>query len=106
MAHFSSLGLQYAAWTTAVAPTPIISFISYSSAELGHDTLDPKITRNLYSLFYGCKNDLIWWVWKLFNLNGTGQNLPCADMFTDAIFSVALATAGAVASETPGESYE
>ena len=45
-------------------------------------------------------------VWKLFNLNGTGQNLPCDAMLTDAIFSVALATAGAVASETPGESYE
>ena len=45
-------------------------------------------------------------VWKLFNLNGKGQNLPCDAMLTDAIFSVALATAGAVASETPGESYE
>ena len=45
-------------------------------------------------------------MWNLFNLNGTGQNLPCDATLTDAIFSVALATAGAVASETPGESYE
>ena len=41
MAHLSFRSLQYAAWTTAVAPTPIISFISYSSAELGQLGFDP-----------------------------------------------------------------
>ena len=43
---------------------------------------------------------------ETFQSKWNSSNLPCDAMLTDAIFSVALATAGAVASETPGESYE
>ena len=43
---------------------------------------------------------------EAFQFKWNRSNIPCDAMLTDAIFSVALATAGAVASETPGESYE